>query len=34
VDLVAWLVHGGALMAFAVAGFLAARITFRRRLEV
>ncbi|HEX7495031.1 MAG TPA: ABC transporter permease [Candidatus Limnocylindrales bacterium] len=30
----AWLVHVGALVAFAVAGVVAGRITFRRRLEV
>jgi lipooligosaccharide transport system permease protein len=34
VEPLAWLVHLGALAAFAVAGVLAGRMTFRRRLEV
>jgi lipooligosaccharide transport system permease protein len=34
VEPLAWLVHLGALAAFAVAGVLAGRVTFRRRLEV
>ncbi|HJX68207.1 MAG TPA: ABC transporter permease [Candidatus Limnocylindrales bacterium] len=34
IEPVAWLVHIGALVAFAVAGVVAGRITFRRRLEV
>ena len=34
VEPLAWLVHLGALSAFAVAGVLAGRMTFRRRLEV
>ena len=34
IEPMAWLVHLGALVAFAVAGVVAGRITFRRRLEV
>jgi len=34
IEPMAWLVHIGALVAFAVAGVVAGRITFRRRLEV
>jgi lipooligosaccharide transport system permease protein len=34
IEPVAWLVHLGALVAFAGAGVVAGRITFRRRLEV
>jgi lipooligosaccharide transport system permease protein len=33
-DPAGWLVHVGTLVAFAVAGLIAGRVTFRRRLEV
>jgi lipooligosaccharide transport system permease protein len=34
VDPIGWTVHVGALLAFFVAGYLAARVTFRRRMVV